>query len=91
MIRGHSVSLRRLAILLVLGAAVSSIGCAGGAQRPARVLPPPKHGDVYVVAHRGAHIGIPENTLAAVERTIYGQELKTLDDSFIRVYTLIYI
>ena len=25
---------------------------------------PPKHGGVYVVAHRGAHQGIPENTLA---------------------------
>jgi len=62
--------MRRLAILLVLGAAVSSIHCAGPAQRPAAVLPPPKHGDVYVVAHRGARDGIPENTLAAYEAAI---------------------
>ncbi len=32
-------------------------------------LPAPKHG-VYVVAHRGAHEGIPENTLAAYRRAI---------------------
>ncbi len=75
--RGHSAFMRRLSILLVLGAAVSSIHCAGGAQRPAKALPQPKHGDVYVVAHRGAHDGIPENTLAAVDKSIYGQEPKT--------------
>jgi len=33
-------------------------------------LPPPKHGNVYVIAHRGAHIGIPENSLAAYEAAI---------------------
>ncbi|MBI3118815.1 MAG: glycerophosphodiester phosphodiesterase family protein, partial [Candidatus Hydrogenedentes bacterium] len=33
-------------------------------------LPPPKHGGVYVVAHRGAHEGIPENTLAAYRKAI---------------------
>lgn len=37
---------------------------------PVSALPPPKHGGVYVVAHRGAHDGIPENTLAAYERAI---------------------
>lgn len=30
----------------------------------------PRHGGVYVVAHRGAHDGIPENTLAAYRRAI---------------------
>ena len=30
----------------------------------------PKHGGVYVVAHRGAHEGIPENTLAAYQKAI---------------------
>jgi len=35
------------------------------------VLPhPPRHGGVYVVAHRGAHQGIPENTLAAYRKAI---------------------
>jgi glycerophosphoryl diester phosphodiesterase len=31
---------------------------------------PPKQGGVYVIAHRGAHNGIPENTLAAYQRAI---------------------
>ena len=30
----------------------------------------PNHGGVYVVAHRGAHDGIPENTLAAYRKAI---------------------
>lgn len=30
----------------------------------------PRHGNVYVVAHRGAHEAIPENTLAAYRRAI---------------------
>jgi glycerophosphoryl diester phosphodiesterase len=33
-------------------------------------LAPPRHGGVYVVAHRGAHEGIPENTLAAYRKAI---------------------
>ncbi len=30
----------------------------------------PKHGGVYVVAHRGVHKGIPENSLSAYQRAI---------------------
>jgi glycerophosphoryl diester phosphodiesterase len=30
----------------------------------------PKHGGIYVVAHRGAHAGIPENTLPAYQKAI---------------------
>jgi len=33
-------------------------------------LKPPKHGGVYVIAHRGVHDGIPENTLPAYEKAI---------------------
>lgn len=33
-------------------------------------LPPPMNGKVYVIAHRGAHIGIPENSLAAYQKAI---------------------
>ncbi len=33
-------------------------------------FPTPKNGSIYVVAHRGAHSGIPENTLAAYQRAI---------------------
>lgn len=49
---------------------ITSIHCAGPAQHPVVVLPLPRHGSVYVVAHRGAHNGIPENTLAAYEAAI---------------------
>jgi len=40
--------------------------------RAAEELPlkPPKNGGIYVIAHRGAHDGIPENTLAAYEKAI---------------------
>jgi glycerophosphoryl diester phosphodiesterase len=34
------------------------------------VLAPPRHGGVYVVAHRGAHQGIPENSLPAYQKAI---------------------
>ncbi len=33
-------------------------------------LKPPRQGGVYVIAHRGAHKGIPENTLAAYRKAI---------------------
>ena len=33
-------------------------------------LQPAKQGGVYVIAHRGAHQGIPENTLAAYQKAI---------------------
>jgi len=33
-------------------------------------IKPPKHGGVYVVAHRGAHTRIPENTLASYQKAI---------------------
>jgi len=49
---------------------VTSINCTSERQERVKVLSPPKHGGVYVVAHRGAHIGIPENTLAAYEAAI---------------------
>jgi glycerophosphoryl diester phosphodiesterase len=31
---------------------------------------PPNHGGIYVIAHRGAHQGVPENTLAAYQKAI---------------------
>lgn len=33
-------------------------------------IPFPKQGNVYVIAHRGAHQGIPENSLAAYQKAI---------------------
>lgn len=44
--------------------------CVAPAEDARTQLPPPKHGGVYVVAHRGAHQGIPENTLAAYRKAI---------------------
>ncbi|MEI8114638.1 MAG: glycerophosphodiester phosphodiesterase family protein [Bacteroidia bacterium] len=33
-------------------------------------FPKPRNGSVYVVAHRGAHVGIPENSLPAIQKAI---------------------
>ena len=33
-------------------------------------IPEPKNGNTYVIAHRGAHNGIPENSLAAYQKAI---------------------
>ena len=33
-------------------------------------FPKPKYGNTYVIAHRGAHIGIPENSLPAIQKAI---------------------
>jgi glycerophosphoryl diester phosphodiesterase len=38
--------------------------------RTPKGLRPPKHAGIYVVAHRGVHDAIPENTLAAYQRAI---------------------
>lgn len=43
------------------------LGCAMQKKPPVQ---PPGHGSVYVVAHRGAHKGIPENSLAAYRKAI---------------------
>ena len=37
---------------------------------PQNGLPKPKNGNTYVIAHRGAHNGIPENSLAAYQKAI---------------------
>lgn len=33
-------------------------------------FPKPRNGKVYVIAHRGAHVGIPENSLPAIQKAI---------------------
>ena len=43
---------------------------ARNVKHPNLPLHPPRHGGVYVVAHRGAHVGIPENTIAAYQKAI---------------------
>ena len=43
--------------------------CTSQSKNPSP-LKPPKHGGIYVVAHRGAHNGIPENSLPAYQKAI---------------------
>ena len=57
-----AASIRTLIAYAVLGASVVAA--------EAKYYGPPKHGGVYVIAHRGAHHGIPENTLSAYEKAI---------------------
>ncbi len=57
--------IKRLAVLMCL----LMLPALAWGEAPAE-LRAPKHGDVYVVAHRGAHQGIPENTLAAYQKAI---------------------
>ena len=61
-----------LAIALVAGVTFCACVCAAEPAVSAIQVPikPPKHGGVYVMAHRGAHQGIPENTLAAYQKAI---------------------
>ncbi len=56
-----------LAFVLPVFFAVCAWGADASAPLPQRQ---PAHGGVYVVAHRGAHEGIPENTLAAYAKAI---------------------
>lgn len=59
--------MKKLVLLSLLAIVFSISGCS-----TQKVLPikPPKHGGVYVVAHRGAHLTIPENTLPAYKKAI---------------------
>ena len=41
-----------------------------GQVRLKKTFPAPKNGNTYVIAHRGAHNGIPENSLAAYQKAI---------------------
>lgn len=73
-------------IICLLG--ITSLNCTSETLEKDKALSPPKH-DVYVVAHRGAHIGIPENTLAAYEAAIamgvdfVEVDLRTTQDGYI--------
>lgn len=59
--------LRALAPVLALLAAGL---CANAADPCPRLERSPRQGGVHVIAHRGAHDGIPENTLPAYEKAI---------------------
>ena len=64
------IGLKAVSCFIICFLSITSINCTGVKRESIKALLPPKHGDVYVVAHRGAHIGIPENTLAAYEAAI---------------------
>lgn len=68
-----STQMRLLTCAVVLAFAC---GAACAADLP---LKPPRNGGVYVVAHRGAHNGIPENTLPAYQKAI------DLDADFVEI------
>ena len=71
MIHRNAIMMIRLS---VTAASLINIGIAAPASEAAdsskSFLRTPKHGGVYVVAHRGAHNGIPENSLAAYRKAI---------------------
>jgi len=64
------IGLQAVSYFIICLLSFTSINCTSEIQGRSKVLSSPKHGDVYVVAHRGAHDGIPENTLAAYEAAI---------------------
>ena len=66
----RTIATRPVTYLTIILLSIASVGCTTIEREPVKVLPAPRHGGVYVVAHRGAHIGIPENTLAAYEAAI---------------------
>jgi glycerophosphoryl diester phosphodiesterase len=57
-----------VALFVAQGFALMGIRACFSAEQAS--LAPPRHGKVYVVAHRGSHVGIPENTLAAYRKAI---------------------
>jgi glycerophosphoryl diester phosphodiesterase len=66
----RKIAARPVTYLTLFLLSIVSVGCTSTMRKPVKVLPAPRHGGVYVVAHRGAHNGIPENTLAAYEAAI---------------------
>lgn len=60
-------NLNTLATLLVLSSFWASESCSS---QKINELPKPRNGNTYVIAHRGVHIGIPENSLAAYQKAI---------------------
>ncbi len=60
--------IRTVVLLFVPCLMVLFYACSDGQND--RHLKPPKNGCIYVIAHRGAHQGIPENSLAAYQKAI---------------------
>ncbi len=63
------IGLKSRIMAFFLGSLVFS-GAVSQAQGIMETFRKPKHGNIYVIAHRGAHNSIPENTLAAYRKAI---------------------
>jgi glycerophosphoryl diester phosphodiesterase len=60
--------MKKLLLHLSIAAGFLFSSCSVGEENLS--LKPPKNGDIYVVAHRGAHNGIPENSIPAYQKAI---------------------
>ena len=69
---GHLAVVKRAGSVMFTVAEQTVTKAADGEGQPKKktFLRSPKHGGVYVVAHRGAHRGIPENSLPAYQKAI---------------------
>ena len=59
--------MKNLTLFVILSVVI--FACVSSKKNPLP-LKPPKHGATYVVAHRGAHNGIPENSIPAYQKAI---------------------
>ncbi len=77
--------MKRFKECMILALGLASLLCMHGCQisafqkRGNSLLKPPRHADIYVIAHRGAHNGIPENSIPAYQKAI------ELDADFVEV------
>jgi glycerophosphoryl diester phosphodiesterase len=68
-------------LVLWLSLSLSMHGCINSSTQDQRAFPlkPPRNAGIYVIAHRGAHKGIPENSIPAYKKAI------ELDADFVEV------
>lgn len=48
----------------------TSVFASGQTQKSESAFPKPRNSKTYVIAHRGAHVGIPENSIPAIQKAI---------------------
>lgn len=59
-----------LILTLILSSSLALTISVKDIAKESHTLPSPKHGEIYVVAHRGVHDGIPESSLPAYQKAI---------------------
>jgi glycerophosphoryl diester phosphodiesterase len=67
--KNYKVLLQIILILLPAILVILVSACDSNMKKQLR-LKPPNHGGIYVVAHRGAHNGFPENSIPAYQKAI---------------------